>query len=440
MRISLRYIIRLLSAFIKKFGVILLLGMAAGIIIFVLFTLVIPKINGKHSKRIGLTGRYQADNLPTNISNKISSGLTFVNENQIVEPKIAKSWETSDKGKTWTFHLDGKFKWQDGDTIKSNEIVYNFSGVKIEYPDDQTIKFTLQDPYSPFPSVVSKPIFKRGLLGAGEWTVKKASISSGYIKELILKDKKGNTLIYKFYPTEERTKLAMKLGQVDSIENIYTPDPFTKWNTLTIKKNYINYLIVTLFFNYKDSLLSDKSLRQALIYAIKKDKFPNRAISPIPESSWAYNPQVKDYEYNPTRAKELIDALPKESKQNLDIKLVTTPSLLDTAEAIVQNWKDIGIKSSVLVSSVIPAEFQAFLAIYEAPNDPDQYTIWHSKQEESNISNYQNIRIDKLLEDGRAELNFDERRRIYLDFQRFLIEDSPAAFLYHPTIYTIEKK
>jgi len=33
-----------------------------------------------------------------------------------------------------------------------------------------------------------------------------------------------------------------------------------------------------------------------------------------------------------------------------------------------------------------------------------------------------------------------ERKKFYLDFQRFLIEDSPAAFLYHPVSYTIVRK
>ncbi len=34
----------------------------------------------------------------------------------------------------------------------------------------------------------------------------------------------------------------------------------------------------------------------------------------------------------------------------------------------------------------------------------------------------------------------EEREKIYLDFQRFLVEDAPAAFLFHPTFYTISRK
>jgi len=439
MRISLRYIFRLISAFLKRFAGLIVLGVVIGIVIFVVLQILLPRLFVGTTK-IGITGRYNPDELPHIIINKVSRGLTKVDENQNVIPDIAKSWETTDSGKTWLFELNDNVYWHDGKNLVSKDLSYNFEGVTIEYPEDYKIKFILEDSYAPFPAIVSKPVFKRGLLGVGDWEVKKISLAGGIVSEVHLQNKGRQKIVYKLFPTEERTKLAVKLGHVDKIENMYTKEPFDTWNTLDIKDSFRNDLIVTLFFNYQDPKLSEKSLRQALIYAIKKDNFPNRALSPIPDTSWAFNPQVKQYEYSKERAEEIIKDLPKETLEGLDIKLVTSPTLLSTAEGIVGDWNEIGIKSSVLVSSVIPQEFQAFLGIYEAPNDPDQYTIWHSKQTDSNISNYQNIRIDKLLEDGRIELNFEERRKIYLDFQRYLLEDLPAAFLYHPLLYTIQKK
>ena len=53
------------------------------------------------------------------------------------------------------------------------------------------------------------------------------------------------------------------------------------------------------FLIWQDKTLGDKSLRQALSYATIKDNLGGtRAISPIPENSWAYNPQVKQYSYD----------------------------------------------------------------------------------------------------------------------------------------------
>ena len=107
---------------------------------------------------------------------------------------------------------------------------------------------------------------------------------------------------------------------------------------------------------------------------------------------------------------------------------------------IAKDWEKVGIKVNLQVISQIPSDYQAFLAIFDIPDDPDQYSMWHSTQTATNITRYQDPRIDKLLEDGRSEINIDARKRIYFDFQRFLVEDSPAVFLYYPTIYTIGRE
>lgn len=163
-----------------------------------------------------------------------------------------------------------------------------------------------------------------------------------------------------------------------------------------------------------------------------------RAIGPISASSWAYNSQVKRYNYDPNKAKEIID----EFKKNADVDevlvdLTTPPILLPQAEIIAKDWESVGLKVNLQVFSGVPGEFQALLAIFDTPVDPDQYSVWHSTQTATNITHYQNARIDKLLEDGRTEVNLEERRKVYLDFQRFLVEDSPAIFLYYPVTYTI---
>ena len=40
---------------------------------------------------------------------------------------------------------------------------------------------------------------------------------------------------------------------------------------------------------------------------------------------------------------------------------------------------------------------------------------------------------------NKLKLNKEERKELYFDFQRFLVEDTPAIFLYHPTLYTLER-
>lgn len=442
MPFSLRYWLKLIQAFILRFKGVIIIGILVGVLFFFFFRFFLfPFLAFGKRERIGIAGKYRIDSLPTEVLSLISYGLTKIGPDGSFEPMLAEFWETPDKGKTWIFHLDDNFSWQDGSKVRSSDISYNFSDVEIEKPDEKTIVFKLKNPFSPFPAVVSKPVFKKGLLGTGNWKVKSVSISSGYVKNIILVDKNKNQKIYKFYPTEEKLKLAFKLGQVDILKDVFNPEPFDKWNIVELEKEADSKKIVTIFFNTNDKYLSEKTIRQALYYSIDRNQLSqNKAISPIYPESWAYNPLVKPYDFDFEKAKKIIESLPDEIKKEMEVNITTTPMLLPVGEKIVKMWQDLELKTKVQTTSSIPEEYQALLVIFESPPDPDQYSIWHTTQTAMNYSKYKNPRIDALLEEGRSKLDIEERRKIYLDFQRFLLEDAPAAFLYHPEIYTISRK
>ena len=428
---NIRYIARLVTTFFLRFKALIILGIIVGFILFLLLNWIVPLVSSNSVQRVGMTGKFTSSTLPYEIVTKISRGLTVVTENGEVVEGLASSWETPDNGKTWIFHLNNQILWQDGEKIDSYSINYQFTDSEIERPDENTIVFKLQSAYSPFPSIVATPSFKKGLLGVGEWKVKKISFTGEYIDKLLIENNLSQKILYKFYPSEERLKLAFKLGQVDSIENLMNIKPFDKWEGLKIEKIVDYEEFVGIFLNTQDKNLSEKSFRQALSYAIdKKSLGYERALSPISLLSWAYNPQVKPYDYDFEKAKESI-------KSNVEINLSTPPVLLPIAEKIAKNWEAVGVKTNIQVYSVIPSDYQALLAIFDIPSDPDQYSIWHSTQTATNITKYASPRIDKLLEDGRLETNLEERKKIYLDFQRFLVEDSPAIFLYYPETYNI---
>jgi len=429
--LNFRYIVRLIQAFFKRFKAIIFIGVILGVIVFLILGFFVPSLSAT-TKKIGLIGRYATNDLPEEISGKISKGLTKVDESGQVTPDIAKSWETPDGGKTWFFYLNEDFYWQDGKKLKASDISYEFSDANIDKPDENTIKFSLQSSFSAFPVILSRPIFKKGLLGVGEYKVKKISLVGGLVQKLTLQDKNSNILIYKFYPTEERLRLAFKLGEVDEIVDLQDVGEFNKWKIANVSERLSYNNFVAIFLNTTDDKLSDKSLRQALNYAIDKSEYgESRAVGPISPLSWGYNPQIKLYEKDTKKTKDI---------EGLEIKLSTLPNLLSTAEKIKKDWVEVGAKVQIEITPNVPESYQAFLATVDIPKDPDQYSLWHSTQTGTNISKYNNPRIDKLLEDGRTELDQETRKKIYLDFQRFLIEDSPAIFLYHPTFYTISRK
>jgi peptide/nickel transport system substrate-binding protein len=429
--LSLRYIIRLIQAFFKKFKAVIVLGIAFGVLVFFAVFFMFPSISATEEK-IGMIGRFTPDALPEEITNKISSGLTTVDVNGNVSPSLAQSWESTDGGKTWIFRLFENKKWQDDKFVKSSDVNYEFNDASLEIIDDYTIKFNLDSQFSAFPIIVSKPIFKKGLLGTGDWKVKKITLIGGYVQRLTIINDKKDKITYKFYPTDERLKLAFKLGEVDILNKIQEKTEFEKWKTVDILANETSNSFVAIFFNTENEKFAEKTLRQAFNYAINKNNFGSiRALGPISSNSWAYNSQVKQYNFDAEKTKEVKD---------VDIKLATLPNLLKVAESVANDWRNSGAVVEVEVVSGMPENFDAFLATVDTPKDPDQYSLWHSTQTVTNISRYKNPRIDKLLEDGRTELDQELRKKYYLDFQRFLVEDSPAIFLYYPTSYTISRK
>ena len=91
-----------------------------------------------------------------------------------------------------------------------------------------------------------------------------------------------------------------------------------------------------------------------------------------------------------------------------------------------------GFDTKLRIETGIPQNFQALLITQSIPTDPDQYFLWHATQTKTNLTKYDSKRVDKDLEDGRKIITEEDRKQKYFDFQKTLLEDAPAAFLYFP--------
>jgi len=287
-------------------------------------------------------------------------------------------------------------------------------------------------------AVLSKPILKKGIIGLGQYQITNLTYQKDFIQNITLVDTQNsnNQKTYHFYDQENKLIYAYKLGQIDSISNISSPDDLSNWPKTKITPiSNINNSYIAIFLNTKN--LAQKELRQALAYATPKT--PNqeeRCISPVSPISWAYNDSVKPYNFSPQRAKELFE--------NQDIQeinfAVNNRKLLTLADQIKESWQNIlNIKVNISIQNQIkPDNFQAVLAFAAIPQDPDQYEFWHSTQA-NNITQINDPKLDKLLEEGRQTFDIQKRKEIYLEFQKNLLEESPAIFLSYPITYDIDR-
>lgn len=408
------------------------------LILFLVFARYFPTL--KKTTRIGRVGRYTMTTIPLDIQQKISSGLVSINDDGVITPALANSWEITDNGTKYTFHLNSNINWHDDNSLIPQDINYQFQDVSVTY-GDQSITYILKEPFSPFMSTMTRPILKDDKYGVLDYRLTKSKLISGILRTLTLENT-TDRLIYKFYPTEASAITAYKLGEIEKLENIsLVPHDLQNESATVINQEQNNPKITALFLNNQDVLLSSKTTRQAFAYAITDKSFGGiRSLTPISKKSWAYNNLVKDYNYDPEKARSL---LAKDVKNPRDIKLELKTMLpyLDIAESIAHDWREVlGIQVDVKVISTISGEYQIILADFYPPLDPDQYSLWHSTQP-TNFTHYNsNLKVDKLLEDGRRTLDQKLRKEIYQDFQRFLLEDSPAIFLFETTSFTLSRQ
>jgi len=460
-----------LTAYIKKKGLIFVLSLVVGGILFsLLVPLLFSALGQTKAEYIGVIGEYSLDNLPKVVTEQLSGGLTATQPDGSVVPLLATRWAVEQEGTQYRFLLKDNLFWSDGQPVTTDDIQYNFPDVeRVVTPQD--IVFKLPAPYAAFPNLVSEPLLRRGqlkklgfwskpsVIGIGPVVITDYQTLGNKLTELTLSEPEGRK-IYRFYLTESEAVTAFKQGQVDSINSILSQQEIMAWPNVQTETKSLSDQYVALFFNHRDQRLQ-KNIRQAFAYAISKPSDDTRASGPISDQSWAYFSGIKEYERDLDRAVErLFDELPREP---LNFTITTTPLYSERAQQIGQELTELGqlaqskcqedskIKEKELcpnlainitervVSVPDKSDFELMLIGQKTPADPDQYAMWHSDQP-TNFTGYKNTRIDTLLEKGRQLTDQGERKVIYEEFQQYLLEDVAAVFLERLETYRVSRK
>lgn len=285
-------------------------------------------------------------------------------------------------------------------------------------------------------------------------------------------------IVFKFYRNQEESLAAARQGETDGLNN------FSMADSTSIKDNIKIYQInlpiyYAVFFNQTESkALSDKNVRLALNYAVNKQEIIDKALagkgkpaeSPL-LTGWLKNiPEEKKYDFNLEKAKEILEnsgwkdinndgvrekKINKDKEETkLEITLLTTdwPELKLTGQIIKEQWEKIGVRVNletinpltIQQDHIRPRRYQAILFGEILGADPDPFAFWHSSQRKDpglNLALYQNKKADELLEQGRQILDKQKRLEKYDEFQKILLEDAPAVFLYSSYyLYPVNEK
>jgi len=435
-----KFWVSIFGAYITRYKLWILLFFVFVLIAALGFKTFWQQISRSNVLSIGYVGTYKLENIPTNVLALATDALIKVDKSGKPQPAMASHWTTADDGTKYIVFLKDNLKWHDDTQVDAKDISLAVSGVSIAALNNKAIEFDLKTPLVSFLQTLDKPVFKsNSFYGTGQFRIVHISKIEDIVKEIQLtpKNKHLPRVEIKFYPTQSQALEALKIGEV-KVATISQASNLQSWPNLEVEKTLDETEAVTIFYNNDDALLSSKELRQALNYAINRQEFDGvLAQNPIYPSSWVFNETVKGYDYNSGKAKELIS---KSEIENPTVTLTVGPALEQVADRIKNDWEAIGVKVVIKKEKTVPADFQALLAVNELPRDPDQYTLWHSTQSTTNITEYKNVRVDKLLEDARITKEEDKRKDLYFEFQKVLVDDAPAAFLYYPYKYRVVYK
>ncbi|MFL5803941.1 MAG: ABC transporter substrate-binding protein [Roseiflexaceae bacterium] len=278
-----------------------------------------------------------------------------------------------------------------------------------------------------------------------------------------------DSYIRKFVKDDTALYQQLKTGEVDYFENLPTDfyDDAKSQDSFSVSVfDGFNFQ----FFGYNLdpakvlAPFKDVKVRQALFYAVDREgivKTIRNGLSTIaqgtmPVLSWAYQPDKMTvrYEYDPDKAKQMLDeagwkagadGVREKDGQKLAFTL-NTFSGNKTIDGIVsvfqQNWKDIGVamtpqseEFSAFVTRLTKTfDFQTFLVGFFWGVDPDQQTMWDSKQHGPgfNLYDYSNPKVDELFEQALHTLDKEKRKDLYVQVQNLILADAPALIIDFP--------
>lgn len=445
-----------------------------------------------------------SDSASHSVAGLIYNGLLKYDKNLNLVGDLAEKWEVSEDKKVITFYLKKGVKWQDGKPFTSEDVKYTYEIIvddktptaydadfrlieKVETPDNYTVKVYYKMAYAPALASWTVSILPAHLLKGKPITkspLQRKPIGTGPYKFLEWKSQDHITLvanedyfegkphieryIYRVIPDTSSMFLELLNQNIDMMG--LSPLQYTKQTENTrFKKYYKKYKYLAnsytyIGYNLKNSLFADKRVRQALTYATPKDDIIKgvlfglgvKATGPYKPGTIWYNPNVKKYDYNLEKAKELLkeagwsdvdgDGILEKSGKKFKITILTNQgnsSRSRIAEIVQQSWEKIGVKVEIrilewatFISEYIDKRnFQVVILGWSIPQEPDLYDVWHSsncRDKKLNFICYQNKEVDNLIEKARVEFDVEKRKSYYHKIQEILAEDQPYTFLYVP--------
>lgn len=444
---------------------------------------------------------------------EIFGGLVTLDPDLKVQPDIAKEWEVSNGGKTYTFKLRDNVVFHTGNPtrVTANDVKYSIeraadpknasptvlaylgnivglkdrfegkaasvSGVKVV--DDATLQIDLVEPSDFFLSELTYPVAfvvdkqqvesnERGWTqkprGTGPFQLKEFKpaekivlakndryhLGVPKIDEVVFELAGGNILTR--YENDEIHIGYFPATQLDSVKNGSSP----------LSADYREAPEMATFYftlNPQKPPFDDIKVRQAFAMSIDREQINTVLLYDayrvadgfLPPEMPGYSEAIHSYDYNPTKAKELL----KSSKYGANLPRViltysgTGAAPGDLLVAIQKQWSDnLGVDvqleavdSSAFLREQRKGEFQMQSDGWSAdyPDPEDFLGKLFASDSPLNYTHYKNAEVDSLLQQARVETDRTKRFTLYNQAEQKIVDDATVIPTFWPVAHTLVK-
>lgn len=446
-----------------------------------------------------LDPRIGTDDVSAKTAQLVFNNLMTLDERLRVVPDLAERLENPDPT-TYVVALKRGVKFHDGHELTSADVVYTFRSLldpafisprkgafrmvrSIDARDRYTVVFTLKEAFGSFPVNLVIPIvpdgagagFGRKPIGTGPYTFVRyltddrveLAAFEGYFGGR----PKNDGVVLRVVPDDIMRGLELRKGTMDVVVNDLAPDIVYQLGRdarlQLVESPGTDYQYIGV--NLRDEVLKDVRVRRALAHAIDRRaiiEYLRRGLAApaagmLPPVSWAFEPAVATFDYDPAKARQLLDeaGYPDPDgdgpapRLHLSLKVSNTEFNRLQSSVLQQNFRAVGVALDVrtyefatLYADVLKGNFQLFTLqwVGGAVADPDILRrVFHSGQVPPagfNRGYFKDPRVDRLLDEAALARDEAQRRALYGEVQRVIAEEQPYISLWCKTNVTVAQR
>lgn len=399
------------------------------------------------------------------------------------EPRIAESYEISDDGLDYTFHLRDDVTFHDGTLVTADDVVFSIELYKaseyqgsqismlssVEATDEHTVVCHLDAPYSPFlqgicsPMIASKAYYEsseddfvNNPIGTGPYKFVSRAKGSNIKLEANEDYYRGapeiKEVTFEVIPDSSTKAIALQTGEVNFAEIDSATKPQLEANPAITIAEVPTSAFSYIAMNTEKEPFNDVKVRQAINYAIDRDNLVAVCYDGEAEVNsnicakerFGYSDDQFQYTYDPEKAKELLAEAGIETPYDLG-EILVAEKYSNLATVIQNDLKAVGLDVTISVK-----EFNSYISDLQNGSygitalnmtlEGDTQTLEMAFTSDyigiANNARYSDEEMDKLFEQARTETDNDKRAEIFNEIFTKAQDEAIYAVMCNPmTLY-----